>query len=803
MSALAVAVAMITAGCAEGRRAIPVVPIGSGARTQIFAGDGTLITEVVPEQNRLAVRLADIPLMIQNAVIAIEDERFWEHDGVDIRSLLRAASTNSRSGGRSQGGSTITQQYVKIALLSPEKTVQRKIEEASLALQLERNYSKEFILEQYLNTIFLGNRSYGIAIAVQNYFGHAMAQTTIAEAALLAGLVQSPSRLDPYDNPERAVARRSVVLQKMADLGYITETQRAEADSTTLTLAPAAGETAQPPYPAPHFVEEVKRFIRTDPRFGATEEERTNLLVNGGLKVYTTVDLKMQAIAERTLTDRFPNQARAITDPNKSPDAALVSLDPRTGFVKAMVGGYDYFDTDVTRHSYAQVNLAVGKGRQTGSTFKVVALAAAMNNGIKMSDKFAAPGSATVRIPGYAPWEVSGDPLGQASLTECIIDSANTCFANLVADPRVGPQKITETATLMGIDTSVRRNAAGRITGGFSTVPSAVLGANDSTVLDMTSATGSFATRGAHMPATLVTKVVGPGGNVLYQQVSSPTQIVPPEAADTVTTALEGVLTRGTASGNGIGRPAAGKTGTTQDKTDAWFIGFTPDLATGIWTGYAQTKPSGGLRKVGDFGGRLAAPIWSDYMKEVLEDSPALAFAGGAVAVDPEDPTAPPATTTTLKQNTAIFQPQRNPGTTTMPSVTGLTITEATAAIRKAGLTMKRINIEVPGALGGQVIGQSPAAGSTAIGGGTVIVETTPGKPPPTAVIPDVLNQAPAAVRPGLERTGWTVTVASAGAPAGTVLADGLPPDPGEIWSVSPAVGSLTPDGKVTLTVQP
>ncbi len=799
---LAVLVTVLVASgltaCAEGRRAVPTVAPSAGRKTQIFAADGTLITEVLPDEDREAVSLDQVPPVLQNAVIAIEDERFWEHDGVDVRAIARALETNTESGDTSQGGSTITQQYVKIALLSREKTLQRKLEEASLALQLERNYSKEFILEQYLNTIFLGNRSYGVQVASKSYFGKPVQEVTLPEAALLAALIQAPSASDPYRNPDRALSRRNVVLRKMADLGYISDQQAEEAVATPMELQPARSEAAQPRYAAPHFVEEVKRFIRTDPRFGATAEERSELLANGGLRITTTIDLTMQAKAEETLRSSFPEQARPINDPKKSPDAALVAVDPRSGEVRAMVGGYDYFDTNAEVHSYAKYNLAVGKGRQTGSTFKVVALAAALGNGISMQDTFASPGRTTVRIPGYAPWTVSGSALGRASLTQCTIRSANTCFANLVADERVRPDKVTEYAARMGIDTRYDPETGA----GFKTVPSAVLGANDNTVLDMAAAYGTFANNGVFTEPTLVTRVVDATGDILFQHLPEQRKVLEPSQAHAVTTALEGVLTSGTASGNGIGRPAAGKTGTTQDETDAWFVGYTPDLVAAIWVGYATPiydarSPRGRLRLVGRTGGRLTAPVWAKFMRAALDGSEPLPFGGG----EDGGPTA--TTSTTLRQNTAIFQPQRAPGTVTMADVGGTTITQATSRLRRLGLRVRRVDVEVPNALPGQVIGQSPAAGTKVVGGSEVVVETTPGDPPPTEPVPDVVGQPAAGAVPNLERGGWTVATNTAPAPEGLLMPDGQPPAPGEIWQMGPTPGTVPIDGRVVLNVQP
>ena len=288
------ALCLVLGACGfQGRKLPTINAAASGDRTRIFAADGTLITELASEERRQSLPLDQIPRILQNAVVAIEDERFWEHNGVDPKGILRAAGKTSAAGEVAQGGSTITQQYVKNALLSPEQDIQRKIQEASLAIQLERTHTKGFILEQYLNTIWFGNRSYGVQQASKGYFGHDVQGVTIAEAALLAGIIQSPSRFDPYKHLDAATTRRNTVLGKMLELGYITQEEHDEAEAAPITLGDSTTTEVQQRYPAAHFVEEVKRFIRSDPRFGDTEEERNNLLINGGLSIYTTVDLAM------------------------------------------------------------------------------------------------------------------------------------------------------------------------------------------------------------------------------------------------------------------------------------------------------------------------------------------------------------------------------------------------------------------------------------------------------------------------------------------------------------------------------
>jgi penicillin-binding protein 1A len=782
--------------CGTGSRTIPSVLPSNGRRTQILASDGTLITELTGDEQRETISLDRIPVLVQNAVVAIEDERFWDHNGIDPKAVLRAARSNAEADGVTQGGSTITQQYVKTALLGPERTIQRKLEEANLALQMERSFSKRYILEQYLNTIYFGNRAYGVQMASLTYFGKPVDDPqrpiTLPEAALLAAVINAPGLYDPYKKPDAARRRRNLVLAKMAELGYISSSQREEASAAPIELSPRRADLPPARYPAAHFVEEVKRFIRTDPRFGRTEAERVNLLLNGGLRIHTTIDLSMQAAAEASATEIYPNQARAITDPRKSPDVALVAIDPRTGWVKAMLGGYDYFDTDNQIHSYAQVNLATS-GRQAGSTFKPIALAAALTNGIKMSDTFAAPSSTVIRIPGYPPWAVSGAGLGRATLTQCTIRSANTCFANLVADKRVLPPRVTEYAALMGIDTT--RN--------FATVPSAVLGTNNTSVLEMTASYGTFANNGTFVPPVMVTKVVAADGSVIYQHQHTQRRVIQPEHARDITTALEGVLTSGTAAGRGIGRPAAGKTGTTQGNTDAWFIGYTPSLVTGVWTGYATPLPSGRrtigrLRTLPGAGAQMAAPVWASFMKKVTAGTPVEDFALGSSP-------GPVITTTTLpKANTRIFETEKlTPTLVTMPSLVPGNTRDATTKLRRLGLRLRRVDVTSAGALPGQVLVQSPAAGAKIPSGSEVVVEATPGQPPPTEPIPNLAGQLAADVVEQLRKGGWTPTTTVTPPPPGFLLPSGLPPTSGQVWGFSPGAGTVSPDGTVLLSVTP
>ncbi|MCZ7628417.1 MAG: transglycosylase domain-containing protein [Microthrixaceae bacterium] len=360
----------------------------------------------IAEENRLSVSIEDVPVSMQQAIVAIEDADFWEHNGVNPKAIARAADANAESGSVSQGGSTITQQYVKNALLDDDRTIARKVEEATMAMAIERAYSKEVILENYLNTIYFGSGAYGVEAASLEYFGVPTTELTLPQAAMLAGAVQSPSKWDPRRNPEATVTRRNLVLQRMQEEGYISAEQRLAAAAEPLVVLPDTNPEAVPVrYPAAHFVEEVKQWLLSESdALGDNQAERYDNLLRGGLTITTTIDLDLQTDAEAAIAKVLPKQG----ENPKMPDAALTSIEPRTGFVKAMVGGRDFWGG----HPYAKLNLAEGAGRSTGSAFKPIALATALANGVSPTKRFNAPSAASFRTPGDLEREGWGDRFG-------------------------------------------------------------------------------------------------------------------------------------------------------------------------------------------------------------------------------------------------------------------------------------------------------------------------------------------------------------------------------------------------------
>jgi penicillin-binding protein 1A len=710
--------AVTASACSSARSAAPVLLPVNAEPSAIYDMHGTLIT-TLREENRSSVPLERIPSVLQDAVVAIEDARFWEHKGVDPRAVARAASSNAASGEVSQGGSTITQQYVKLAILTPEQTLSRKLEEASLALALERNYSKELILELYLNTIYLGNGAYGVQAASQSYFGVPVEQLRVEQAAMLAGIIQAPSRNNPRTDPESALKRRNLVLKRMRDQQYITSTQYEAAVAAPVELAELPAQTEQTAYAAPHFVDAVKDWLLNDSdALGKTPGARRETLLRGGLSITTTIDLNLQNQAETSIGEVLPGQG---VDP-KTPDAALVSIEPGTGFVRAMVGGYNYFGT----HSYRQSNLAMGSGRQTGSTFKPIVMATALDAGVSPSKQFASPSRARFNIPGGV-WSVKGGAgLGSGTMRDCTVVSSNTCFANVIQDPAVGPDKANEMAKKLGI-----------VSTKLVATPAMVLGPNNTTVEDMADVYATFANAGVRVPPTVVTKITGPDGSVIYQHAHSQSKAIEPAVAAQVSTALQGVIAGGTGTSAKIGREAAGKTGSAQNNTDAWFCGYVPQLATAVWVGFAEPRANKtGQRslvsmtspntRITVFGGTYPARIWASFMKGALADTPELPL------IEPVLPEATP--TTVAAPNASVLAPVPANPYVEVPDLVGMGLSSAKSELEKLGLSSESVTVFSASEAAGSVTAQSPRPGSKLLAGSSVWIESI--APPTTTTTP-------------------------------------------------------------------
>src|SRR5919106_1859065 len=599
--------------------------------SKLYSDDGRLIKTFHGEQNRTVVDLKAIPQHVQDAVIAIEDQRFYEHEGVDLKAIVRATLANIGSGRIEEGGSTITQQYVKQMIIAPgeiaEKSYERKIQEAALSRQLEKKLSKKEILERYLNTIYLGQGAYGLQAAAKVYFDTTVKKLDVSQGALLAGIIQQPGAFDPFRHPKAAKKRRNTVLNRMLAQDFITGRRAAKLGKKPLGVQ-KINEKEKNRYEAAYFVDYVQKMLTYHPRFdmlGKTPAQRTKALFQGGLRITTTVDLDMQRAAD--------NAVNSILYDANDPHASLVAIEPSNGHVKAMVGGRDYFaKRKETNGRFAKLNLAIlgeprlgpkksggtsaGEGRQAGSAFKAFTLAAAIDKGVPLTKTFKG-GSCRV-FPEIREWAVSpglcnyeGSAFGQVSLLEATIRSINLVFVQLGLD--IGMSATTDIARQMGVRTELLG------------VPSAPIGANPVNALGMASGYATLASNGVHHPPVAITRIYDTRKEkLLYDAPRTKGEaVISPSTAFIATSALQGVISGGTGTAAAIGRPAAGKTGTGQEYRDAWFAGYTPDLAAAVWVGYPQAEIPMTSTRIGSVtGGSWPAQIWQAFMSSALSGTP-------------------------------------------------------------------------------------------------------------------------------------------------------------------------------------
>jgi penicillin-binding protein 1A len=572
-------------------------PVAQPERTQVYDRNGRLIEVLHDEQDRIVVPLASMPQVLRDAVLAAEDERFYQHHGIDDRGILRALFANLVQGQTVQGGSTITQQLIRNAYPDlRDRSLVRKVKEASLAAQLEERMSKDQILEAYLNRVYFGAGYYGVEAASRGYFGKHVSDLSLAQAATLAGIIREPERANPRTSAGQALERRNTVLQQMASLNMVPSATATSAARTPLRVQPPRETGGRYPW----FIDALKRQLMEDPRLGGTPAERRRNLYEGGLQIITTLDTTMQQQAEH---------AAATWRPRSGPDVALVSIDPRDGAVRAVVGGRNY------RHR--EFNLAIQAQRQAGSSFKPFVLAAAMDAGISPDSGWESSGFSSDDVCGV-PWTVSnyeGQGSGRMSLREATWHSVNGVYARVMA--RLCPSRVVSMAERLGVDVPDSQAHA----------PSIALGAANVTPIEMASAYATIADLGVYNKPMLFTKI-SRHGRTLIENHPQGERRISAALAYQVTDVLKGVVRSGTGTAAGIGRPVAGKTGTTQGYRDAWFVGYTPQLATAVWMGDPQQEVP--MRDVGGIqvtGGSYPARIWHDFMVAALAGQPALDWA--------------------------------------------------------------------------------------------------------------------------------------------------------------------------------
>ncbi|AKL98271.1 penicillin-binding protein 1A [Endomicrobium proavitum] len=594
--------------------------------TKIYDKDNNLIAELFTER-RVLVPINDIPVNLQNAFIAIEDNDFFEHWGISTKGIMRAFSRIFIKRRVAEGGSTITQQLAKTIFLTPEKTVTRKIKEVLLTIQLEKEYSKDEILQFYINQIYFGNGAYGAQSAAKIYFNKNVEDLNLAECATLAAMPKSPNYYNPFKNPKASLNRRNTVLDRMQSLNYITKEQEDEA----LKVALPVKETPENFVAGNYFVEFLR--IMLEPKYG------TNVLFRGGLSIYTTLDMQAQGAAEKSLNEALAKFDETRTgyfeaagrEPVKV-QGALIAMDVKTGAIRAMVGGRDFKDSQFNRATQAK--------RQPGSSFKPFVYLAAIESGLNaatlLDDEpmvFVHNGTnydLLSRDPAYIediaetiteedlidtnkiwmPSNYGKTFRGSVTLRTALALSINICAIETIM--RVTPMAVIREARKLGLTTPLTNTM------------SLALGSSDVTLQEMVSAYATFGSGGVKTTPYVINKITDKDGKILEQNIPQQQEVLSPQVCFVMTNMLKSVIERGSGwYAKYLGRPAAGKTGTTNESSDAWFIGYTPQLAAGVWVGYDDRTISLGEKSTG---GALACPIWTNFMRDALAGKPVLDF---------------------------------------------------------------------------------------------------------------------------------------------------------------------------------
>ena len=591
-----------------------VANVKPAASSQIYDVHGNLITTVHATENRLPVKLSQVPKDLQNAFIATEDNRFYSHHGVDPIGIMRAIWVNIAHDGVAEGGSTITQQLARNAFLTQDRTLKRKIMEAMLAIRIEQYYTKQEILEMYLNQIYFGQGAYGVQAAAHVYFGKNVQDLDLAQSAMLSGLPQSPNYYSPLTNYKAGKARQAVVLGQMVKYDYIDQATADKAKDEDLGLREKS-EAAHSDNNASYFIDYVISEI--------AEKYGDDAVYKDGLKIYTTIDMKAQDAAVQAMHNlpNFYTDDKGLTQPQ----GALIAINPHNGYIVAMVGG----------RGDDSFNRAVLAERQPGSAFKPFVYLAAIQDGMTpgtvMDDK-------KIEFNGWSPKNYEGTYSGQMTLRYALQHSVNTIAVQL-ADA-VGMRKVLNLASSLGIttlDDSKDNNLAAAL-GGLT---------NGVKPIDMAVAYGTLANGGVKVKPVAITKIVDRNGQVVEENSTEEQRVVDPKYAYVITNMLESVMSGGTGGGASIGRPAAGKTGTTDESKDAWFVGYTPDLVAAVWMGDDY-----GIETLdGITGGTVPAVIWRDFMSQALN----------AMEIPASDFTVPPGAASIANQGYAPVAPKVDP----------------------------------------------------------------------------------------------------------------------------------------------
>jgi penicillin-binding protein 1A len=684
-------------------------PVRIGQNSFVYAANGSLLGAIPADKNRQPVQLRNVDPWVRKATVAIEDRRFYQHGGVDYEGIARAALKDIQAGHLVEGGSTITQQLVRNLYIGRERTFKRKIKEACLAIKLSRAWSKNRILGTYLNQVYYGNHAYGIEAAAQTYFSRHAGSLTLAQSALLAGLPQAPTAFDPFHHATQALNRRNEVLHALFVNGDITALQyRTVRRQRKLHLKPGRLYTK---IREPFFFSFVRDQLISE--YGA------NTVRTGGLRVYTTIDPRLQLAAVHAIRDTL--------DERSDPSAAIVSIDPHSGAIRAM--------TAVTPgHSRSQFNIVAQARRQPGSTFKTMVLATAVAEGMDPNSTYYVSAPFHYQPDPYTPcprgcWDVTtydNSYLGDTSVTNATLHSDNTVYAQMTLD--LGPENVAAMAHKLGVRTPLT-------TSDGAYVPSMGLGSIAVSPLDMASAYATLAAGGIYSKPMAIRKVVLSSGKVDTDAgwgKPQQTRVIPDWVASTVTSVLEQNMLHGTGTGAYFGRPAGGKTGTTDDYADAWFCGYTPTLEATVWIGYASGEvPMTNVHGTYVSGPGFPATIWKSFMESAVGSTPYVDFA------PPRE--APEFTPFKHGQYALQYVPNTNPvgtSTGTTGSTSSSTTSTGSTTHPPAATTAPVQSTSVPA----PTIA-TPTTPTESLPAIPEPPETTPTTPPPTETVPTVTNR--------------------------------------------------------------
>jgi len=607
--------------------------------SRVLAVDGSTLAELDKSERREPIEVEALPAHVKQAVLAAEDTAFYEHSGINPTGLFRAMIRSAQ--GRIQGGSTITQQVAKINYTARERTLLRKLKEVLYASRLEKKYTKDEILERYLNQIYFGEGAYGINAAAQTLFGVTADKLKPAQAATLAGKIRSPEGLNPRKDPARMTERRNQVLAEMLEQEWLDVTTHDQAKARPLELAPPRPADSSR---APHFLEYVKREARTLDALGNSPETRSTQLFTGGYTIETTLDPNTFDATTRSVQERLGTPEDPVT--------AVAVVQPGDGAIRTLFGGLDFATT--------QFDMSSLGGRDAGSSFKPFVYLTALREGIDPRNRY--DGTSGRAIPCYGAQGVNNyageDAGGEINVDEAMAKSVNVVFVELGC--AVGVPDVERTAVAAGIpDDAVNADAAK----GAIFLGSLGAGVN---ALDMATSFATFAARGVYAEPYAITRIKAADGRVIYEHKVEARPAFKPEEVGVLNSPLQAVVTDGTGRGAAIGRPVAGKTGTTQDNIDAWFVGYTPQLATAVWVGFPDaSRPMNNVRGRAVTGGSFPTQIFSDVMRRAHESLPVeqlFTASPDALGIAPTTTTLPPTTSTSTTSSTTTTAA---PGSTT------------------------------------------------------------------------------------------------------------------------------------------